>query len=83
MTGLLDLPREMILHITQFLLPASAASFTHCCRAVLITIGTKHWQAIRDTDQRQELVQFLRLLETDLPNHVLCSHCSVLHEIGG
>ncbi|KAG4417549.1 hypothetical protein IFR04_009279 [Cadophora malorum] len=81
MTVLLDLPREMILHITHFLSPASAASFTHCCRAVLKIIGTKYWQALIDSSQKQGLRQFLRLLEIDLSNHVLCSHCSILHEI--
>ncbi|KAK0106625.1 hypothetical protein ONS96_004246 [Cadophora gregata f. sp. sojae] len=83
MAALLELPREMILHIAQFLSPASAATFTHCCHAVLHTLGTQYWQAIRNTNQRQELEKFLRLLEIDLSDHVLCSHCVVLHRIGG
>ncbi|PVH84692.1 hypothetical protein DL98DRAFT_610102 [Cadophora sp. DSE1049] len=83
MTVLLDLPREMILHITQFLSPASAASFTHCYRKVLNTLGTRYWRAIGEANQRHELEQFLGLLEIDVPDYVLCSHCLILHRIGG
>ncbi|KAH6713953.1 hypothetical protein BKA61DRAFT_689329 [Leptodontidium sp. MPI-SDFR-AT-0119] len=76
---LLKLPVEITAHIAQFLLPASAASLAFTCRSALETLGTTYWQVLREVGRQQELEQFLSLLETDLPDHVLCYHCLILH----
>ena len=77
-----QLPVELILHITRFLDPASAASFSLCCRPISLIIGgTQCLKALQHEDRKSELYEFLTLLEPGLPDHVLCYYCKKFHAI--
>ena len=76
-----QLPVELILHITRFLDPASAASFSLCCRQISLIIGTQYLKALQHEDRQSELYEFLTLLEPGLPDQVLCYYCKKFHAI--
>jgi hypothetical protein len=73
------LPPEIIVHVTRFLPNASAASFALCCGSIRGILGTRYWGALQAEDQQLEREAFLSLLERDLPDYILCYHCTILH----
>ena len=74
------LPPELILYIARLLPPASASSFSLCCRPIYFILGTQYLKAL-EVDDQSDRYQFLTLLERELPNHILCYYCKKFHEI--
>ena len=78
------LPPELILYITHFLPPESAASFSICCRPIYFALGTQHLEDLQEHSNIYAVEhrdQFLTLLERDLPNNTVCYYCIKLHSI--
>ena len=73
------LPPEILIHVAGFLPIASAASFALCCCSIRDILATRYWVALRTEGQQQARESFLSLLERDLPNYIICYHCSILH----
>lgn len=69
------LPHELILAIASFLPPESIPAFSLSCRPIHFILGMK---PLADKD----IYSSLKLLERDLPKHVLCYHCKKFHAIG-
>ena len=77
-----QLPPELILHIARFLQPASAASFSLCCRPISFIIGgTQCLKALQHEDRQSERYEFLTLLEREMPDQILCYYCKKFHAI--
>src|SRR5450432_3475569 len=74
------LHHELILHIARFLPPASASSFSLCCRPIYFILGTQYLEALEENGQLDRY-KFLTLLERELPNHIVCYYCRKLHAI--
>ena len=74
------LPPELVLHVTTFLGPDSAASFSLSCRSFYHTLGRRHLDILK-ANTRLYRRSFLAGLERDLPNHILCHYCNTLHSI--
>jgi hypothetical protein len=78
-SALSKLPPELILYIAHFLPLESASSFSICCRPIYFTLGTQYLKALeKNYWHRHEL---LKLLERELPNHIICYYCEKLHVI--
>jgi hypothetical protein len=69
----------IIIHVTQFLPTASAASFALCCCSTYDILGTRYWEALQTGGRQQEREAFLLLLERDLPGYILCYYCTILY----
>jgi hypothetical protein len=76
-----NLPMEIILQISRLLPPESAASFSICCRPLYFALGTQYLEDLKpmegSTGMHRE--RFLKLLEGDLPDHIICGFCKKLH----
>lgn len=73
-----QLPTELISSIAEFLPLSAAASFTLTCRPIWFILGSQYLDRIRLTDGFDRPV-FLDLLQRDLPRHILCLDCEMLH----
>jgi hypothetical protein len=77
--ALSKLPPELIRHIASFLPLESASSFSICCRPIYFILGTQYLKVLEKRYcHRHEL---LKLLERELPNHIVYYHCKKLHAI--
>ena len=78
-----NLPTEIILQISHRLPPESAASFSICCRPVYFALGTQYLEDLRPMEGSPGLhrERLLKLLEGDLPDHIICGFCKKLHAI--
>lgn len=72
------LPPELISYTARFLPPDAAASFAFCCYSIYTILGTRYWKSLQTQDP-QQLIAFLALLERDLPEYIVCSPCRKLH----
>lgn len=74
------LPPELILHISSYLPPESAASLAISC---LTLYSCLEMQCLRPLKKAECSVVngFLRLLDRDLPGHLLCPHCNKFHSM--
>ena len=73
-----QLPTELIKSIAEFLPLSAAASFTLTCRPIWFILGSQYLDRIRATNGFNRPV-FLDLLQRDLPRHILCLDCEMLH----
>jgi len=76
---LAKLPTELLQLIVNQLPVISAASFSLSCRHIYFLIGTQYLEKIA-TSHHETLV-FLKLLEHDLPNQIVCDSCRKFHKI--
>jgi len=78
-----NLPTEIILQISRLLPPESAASFSICCRPVYFALETQYLEDLRPMEGSPGLhrERLLKLLEGDLPDHIICGFCKKLHAI--
>jgi hypothetical protein len=78
-----NLPMEIILQISRLLPPESAASFSICCRPVYFALGTQYLEDLRPMEGSTRLhrERLLKLLERDLPDHIICGFCKKFHAI--
>jgi hypothetical protein len=74
------LPPELILHIASYLPPESAASLALSCHALHSCLGLQCLQPLKKAEC-SVLNGFLRLLDRDLPGHLLCPHCNKFHSM--
>jgi hypothetical protein len=58
--------------------PESAATFALCCRPLYFALEIQYVEDLRYGMPRENL---LKLLEKDLPNHIICGFCKTLHAI--
>lgn len=78
---LLSLPVEILQLIRDFLPPSSAASFALCSRALLDAVGNNPFHSLRADDHMIERRRFLVAMQKDLPEWLLCYHCSRFHPL--
>ncbi|KAE8444146.1 hypothetical protein EG329_000834 [Mollisiaceae sp. DMI_Dod_QoI] len=85
--NLVDLPTEMVESIVAFLPTSSAAALALVSHPLLNTLSTKYFKqskvgktAPTGKPQVEERLNFLRLLEKDFPNKVICFDCYTLHD---
>jgi hypothetical protein len=76
---LCKLPTELLQQIANDLPVASAASFSLSCRHIYLLIGTRCLENLEASSH--ETLALLKLLEHDLPNHVVCNSCRKLHTV--
>ena len=79
--SLLSLPVEILQHIRDFLPLSSAASFALCSQTLLKVVGNQSLEPLRADDQTIERRRFLVALQKDLPDWLLCHHCSLFHPV--
>lgn len=71
---------EIIQDIARLLPLFSAASFALCCRTMASIIGTQYWQKLRLLEGPRLIL--CQLLERDIPDHIFCYRCRILHRPG-
>jgi hypothetical protein len=76
---LAKLPTELLQQVANYLPVASAASFSLSCRHIQLLIGAQYLKNLA-TSYHETLV-FLKLLEHDLQNQIVCNSCRKLHRI--
>lgn len=75
---LAKLPRELLQQIANDLPITAAVSFSLSCRQILLLIGTRHLENLATSN---ETLAFLKLIEHDLQNQIVCNSCKKLHKI--
>jgi hypothetical protein len=73
------LPTELLQQIANDLPVVSAASFSLSCRHIYLLTGTQYLENLATSDH--ETLVFLKLLERDLQNQIVCNSCRKLHRI--
>jgi len=73
------LPTELLQHVANNLPVASAASFSLSCRQIYLLTGTQYVENLATSDH--ETLVFLKLVEHDLQNQIVCNSCRKLHKI--
>jgi hypothetical protein len=73
------LPNEILLCIIDFLSASSAASFSLSCLQIQHRIGNRYIKSL--SVSTEDTVEFLNLLERDLPDQIACSACKKFHKI--
>jgi hypothetical protein len=73
------LPNEVLLCIIDFLPASSAASFSLSCLQIQHRIGNRYIKNL--SCSTEDTVEFLNLLERDLPDQIACSACKKFHKI--
>jgi hypothetical protein len=76
---LAKLPTELLQQVANDLPVASAASFSLSCRNIHLLIGTQYLKNLA-TSYHETLV-FLKLIEHDLQNQIVCNSCRKLHRM--
>lgn len=71
------LPSEIWQHVASFLPLSSQASLALSCRGIAFVLGSIAWQSLRENPE--ELLNLLKLLDYQLPRHLLCFRCQVYH----
>jgi hypothetical protein len=74
------LPLELVLLIASYLPLESAASFSLSCYSLYSGLETECLQPLKEAEN-SVVYGFLRLLERDLPAHILCPHCNKFHSM--
>jgi hypothetical protein len=73
------LPLEIIQYIASCLPASGAASFALCNHYLSQAVGAQSWTNLSPSCQRAEREVFLQLLDRDLPHHLFCHRCALLH----
>jgi hypothetical protein len=73
------LPLELLLIITSSLRPESVACLSLSCHYLYSYIGPEALELLQEAGHPR--VHFIRLLERDLPLHIVCSECRKLHSM--
>jgi hypothetical protein len=76
---LAKLPAELLQQIANNLPVASAASFSLSCQHIHLLIGTQYLENLATSSD--ETLVFLKLIEHDLQNQIVCNSCRKLHRI--
>ena len=76
---LVSLPNELLQHIASFLPITSAASLAFSGRHLRQALGDQYWLPLKDVTRSPLKLDFLIMLERDLPGYVLCHCCNRLH----
>jgi hypothetical protein len=71
---------ETIQHIAKVLPLSSASSFTHSCRTLALIIGNQYWRKLRVLEGPRLI--FCQMLGRDIPDHIFCYRCRILHRLG-
>jgi hypothetical protein len=74
------LPHELILLIASNLPLESAANLSLSCHSLYSCLETQHLKSLKGADY-SVINGFLRVLERDLPSHILCPHCNKLYSM--
>jgi hypothetical protein len=74
------LPHELILLIASHLPLESTASLSLSCHPLYSCIKMEYLSSLKEAEY-WVINGFLRLLERDLPTHILCPHCNKLHSM--
>lgn len=74
-----SLPRNIWLRIVAFLPVADAASLAFSTSKFRSLVGDSAWQELSLPSNRQSKLDFLLLIDSSLPEHVLCCSCVVFH----
>lgn len=72
------LPPELFQLIASFIPFSAAVSLTLTCRKASIILGSRYLDWLNVKGNRETL-EFIKLLERDLPRHIVCVECEVLH----
>lgn len=73
------LPLDLVGYLAEFLAPSAAASLTLTCKPIRHILGNQYLDRLWARDFEPDRRTFLKLLDKDLPNHVVCSYCNQLH----
>ncbi|KAN0119453.1 hypothetical protein V8E51_001661 [Hyaloscypha variabilis] len=76
---LAKLPTELLQQVANDLPLASAVSFSLSCRYIHLLIGTQYLESLATADH--EKLVFLKLIEHDLQNQIVCNSCRKLHRM--
>lgn len=76
---LAKLPAELLQQVANDLPVASAVSFSLSCRYIHLLIGTRCLENLATADH--ETLVFLKLVEHDLQNQIVCNSCRKLHRM--
>ncbi|OBT88666.1 hypothetical protein VE02_03204 [Pseudogymnoascus sp. 03VT05] len=79
-SALSKLPPELILRIASFLLPTSAGAFSLCTKRLYALLSIPYLKC-KNGHASFGKTEFLRLIEPDLPDHIVCYYCEKLHAI--
>jgi hypothetical protein len=72
------LPTELFQLIATFLPLSAAVSLTLTCRQASVILRGRYLDRINKKGCPEKL-EFVQLLERDLPRHILCAECELLH----
>jgi len=78
-SGLSSLPIEILLIICEYLPLSSQASLAFTCTLLKQRLGPKFWPQLKSEAKSKEKINFLKLLQKDVPKFYLCSQCHLLH----
>lgn len=73
------LPFEIIQHIASCLPISAATAFALCNHHLSQAVGSQYWTRLHHPCEAKERELFLQLLDRDLPYHLFCHRCALLH----
>ncbi len=73
------LPPELWHIIARFLPLASRAAMALSSRQWLSIFGAQPWSMLKLPGNRHQRLAFLRLIDSELPDHLLCHKCAIYH----
>lgn len=73
------LPLELVGYIAECLTPSSAACFTLTCKPIWFILGNQYLDRLWAKDFEPSRRTFLKLLDKDMPYHIVCLQCNQLH----
>ncbi|KIW19577.1 hypothetical protein PV08_00150 [Exophiala spinifera] len=73
------LPSHAWKQVVESLPLADVASLALSCKAFLHLLGPSTWTALNDVSNVSAKIDFLRRLDKDLPDHLLCFPCAIYH----
>ena len=73
------LPWRVWQQTVQYLPLADAATLALSCKAFRHLVGTSVWRDLNDESNFDSKIDFLRRLDEDLPDHLLCFACAIYH----
>ena len=79
LSALESLPIEILQSIAAHLPLSGASALALCSRTLAHALGTQHWDALREPKRIDDKRALLALLDPDLPDHILCASCAMLH----
>lgn len=72
---------ELISQVAELLPTSSAAAFSLTCGPVQTMLGSKYVSQLRSKDDNLQRDIFLALLANDMPDHISCHYCKLLHPV--